>query len=94
MVRIDEDDAFWADLAASSVAVLALPFYMGYLHSPLRHLLLYALVAAIGLVIAEQLTHPTYRSHGVYGIMLGLGLRCGAVLIFGGVAFLLALWLV
>jgi hypothetical protein len=91
---VDLIDDIWLDAFVSLVAIIALPFYIGYLDSPFEDLLAYALVAGICLASGERLLYRYYRNDGVGEFVVNAVLRSGAVIIWGGVAFTLAIWLI
>ena len=91
---MDLIDDLWTDLAVSAVAVLALPFYIGYLDSPFHDLLAYAVVAGICLATGERIIYTYHRDDGVLEFVANAALRTAAVVVWGGIAFALAIWLI
>src|SRR3546814_11752952 len=51
---VDVSDDFWTDAGVSIIAVLALPFYLGYIHAPIATTLQYAIVAGIEFGLGER----------------------------------------
>ena len=91
---MDLFEDFWTDAAVSLIAVLALPFYLGYVHAHVDTMVEYAVVAGVALAHGERLIYTYCRDDGVSEFLFNAGLRSLAVLVFGGASFGLALWLV
>lgn len=93
-MRLDLFEDLWTDAFVTFVAVLALPFYLGYVHAHLDTLFEYAVVAGAGLALGERLVYSYCKGDSLADFAFNAGLRAIAVLIWGGAAFGLALWLV
>ena len=91
---VDLIEDIWLDALVTVVAIIALPFYIGYLDSPFEDLLAYAVVAGICLATGERLLYRYCRNDGVERFLVNVVLRSGAVVIWGGLAFALAIWLI
>lgn len=93
-MRIDLYDDFWTDALVTFVAVLALPFYLGYLHAQIDSFVEYALFAGVALALGERLVYTYCARDSVAEFAFNASLRAAAILVFGGASFGLALWLV
>ncbi|PWG02154.1 hypothetical protein [Sphingosinicella humi] len=91
---MDLIDDIWLDAVVSLVAIIALPFYIGYLDSRFEDLLAYALVAGICLATGERILYKYYRDDGIGEFLVNAVLRSAAVIIWGGFAFGLGIWLI
>lgn len=90
---MDLRDDLWTDGFVSLVAVLGLPFYLGYVHAAVDTMLEYAIVAGLALALGERLIYSFYRGNAAEFAVCA-GLRALAVMVWGGVSFGLAWWLV
>src|SRR3546814_12822004 len=77
---VDVSDDFWTDAGVSIIAVLALPFYLVYIHAPIDSMIEYAIVAGIGLALGERIVYAFYRNGNAAECALNGGLRELAVL--------------
>src|SRR3546814_20331983 len=87
---VDVSDDFWTDAGVSIIAVLALPFYLGYIHAPIDSMIEYAIVAGFGLALGERLAYAFYRhdNHPVSAFHAGLTHLAG--LVWEGFSFVIA----
>lgn len=93
-MRLDLFEDIWTDAAVAFVAVLALPFYLGYVHAHVDRLLEYAVVAGVALALGERLVYDYCKGDNLADFIFNAALRGLAVLVWGGASFGLALWLV
>lgn len=71
-------------------AVLAMPFYVGFVHWSAKEFALYALVASVAMATGEYLETPVKKRGGGRLFVQEVMLWLIAVLVAGGVAYLIA----
>jgi hypothetical protein len=84
----------WSETIGLLVAILLLPFYIGYLHLTLAQLLAYIVVAGAVLTAADHLRFASAKPVGAADLAMDFTLWAQAVLGLGLAAYLLALVLV
>jgi hypothetical protein len=77
---------------AAFTAVLVVPFYVGVVHWNARQFFFYALVASIAMAIGEHLETPPSPGGRRVLFLQGALLWFAAIMIAGGIAYLVA-WL-
>lgn len=78
-------------LVAALAAVLGIPFYMGLIHVPLAQMFVYTGVASTAMATGQFIDTPK-EARGDAHLFLGeLGLWFAAIVLFGGMAYLIAL---
>ena len=85
-------DDHWDDIFVSFYAILCLPFYIGYLDSPVEFMLFYAIIAGLALEIGDRLVGRFAGS--LYDLLIETGLRAAGILIVGIIPFAVAIWLI
>lgn len=82
----------WIGIAATALAVFSLPVYMGIAHYNAGNMLAYSLVAGPALAAGDQFSEVQNVWTGLIGFAIEAAVRSLAVGVFGGIAFLLALF--
>lgn len=96
-MRIISKGEFWIESIAVVIAVLLLPFYIGYIHIGLPGALLYTAAAGAGLALGEELQFSSYHLSQLPDLpdLAGeIALWSVSVAVVGGIIYLLALILV
>ena len=99
-MRIISKGEFWIEFIAVVIAVLLLPFYIGYIHIGLPGALLYTAAAGAGLALGEELQFSSYRLSQLPDLpdlpdLAGeIAPWSVSVAVVGGIIYLLALILV
>ena len=91
-MRANTDD--WINALAVAFVVLLLPFYIGYIDSPLEIMLLYAVAGGFALAVGDSLLSLCRDHASMRPLLVDAGIYTASVLVFGLVPFGLAIWLI
>jgi hypothetical protein len=78
-------------LLTALAAVLALPFYMGLVHVPLAQMFVYSGVASTAMAAGQFVDTPREERGDAHVFVAELGLWFAAIVLFGGLSYLIAL---
>ena len=78
-------------LFTALAAVLGLPFYLGLIHLPVGHLVLYSGVASSAMATGQYIDTPSDIRGGVQSFLGELSLWFALIVLLGGFAYLVAL---
>jgi len=78
-------------LVTALAAVLGIPFYMGLIHVPLAQMFVYSGVASTAMATGQFVDTPREERGGAQLFLGELGLWFAAIVLFGGMSYIIAL---
>ena len=80
-----------AQLLTAAAAAIGIPFYLGFVHTPVPQLVLYSGVAGAAMATGDYVESPQIRSYGVRLFVADAAVWATAIAVFGAAAYAIAL---
>jgi hypothetical protein len=80
-----------AQLVTAIAAAIGIPFYLGFVHTPLPQLVLYTGVAGAAMATGDYVETPMLKNFGVRLFLTDAALWAAVIATIGAVAYLVAL---
>ena len=86
---------FWQgskpELVTAVAATIGIPFYLGFVHTPVPQMVLYTGIAGAAMATGEFVETPAMRAHSLRLFAIDVAVWAVMIGLLGGIAYLIAL---